>query len=78
MVDRILKGMNGHGAMFIRVFYEIVVVLVVLWMFTQVRDFPVVYLTRADAQTLKEELRCEFSRLNTKLDDIERYLRRQQ
>ena len=76
-MDKLLRNING-GAVLIRIFYEIVVVLVVLWMFTQVRDFPAVYLTRADAQTLKEELRCEFGRVNTKLDNIEAYLRRQQ
>ena len=74
-MEKLLSKLNNGGGLLVRIFYEIVIVCVILWMFCQIRDFPAVYVTKADAQIQKQEQKGEFDRLYSKLDDIERYLR---
>ena len=76
-VEKFLSKLN-NGSALVKIFYEIVVVLVILWMFIQVRDFPAVYVSKAEAQLQKQEQKCEFDRLYAKLNDIESYLRAKQ
>jgi len=74
-MDKLLARLNNGGSILVKIFYEVVIVCVILWMFCQVRDFPAVYVTKADAQIQKQEQKSEFDRLYSKLDDIERFLR---
>jgi len=74
-LEKLIAKLNNGGGILVRIFYEIVIVCIVLWMFCQVRDFPSVYVSKADAQIAKQEQKGEFDRLYIKLNDIETYLR---
>jgi hypothetical protein len=75
-MNSLLEKLNGQ-AIYVRVFYEVVVVCAVIWVFCQVRDFPTVYVTKAEANIQKQELRTDLDRLYNKLDEIEVWLRRE-
>ena len=75
-MEKLLAKLNNGGGILVRIFYEVVIVCVILWMFCQVRDFPAVYVSKADAQIQKQEQKGEFDRLYIKLDSIEQFLRR--
>ena len=73
-MERLMERLNGKS-MLVRLVYQIVVIGLVFWMFCQVRDFPSVYVSRADAQISKEELRQDMKHIYAKLDSIETHLR---
>lgn len=73
-MDRLMEKINGKSAL-VRLVYQIVVIGMVFWMFCQVRDFPAIYVSKADAQLSKEELRSDMKHIYAKLDSIEQHLR---
>jgi hypothetical protein len=73
-MERLIEKLNGKSAL-VRLIYQIVVIGMVFWMFCTVRDFPAVYVSKADAQLSKEELRSDMKHIYAKLDSIEQHLR---
>ena len=69
-----MQRLNGKS-LIIQAVFQIVVVAILFWMFCTVRDFPALYVSKADAQISKEELRSDMKHIYAKLDSIEQHLR---
>ena len=72
-----MQRLNGKS-LIIQAVFQIVVVAILFWMFCIVRDFPALYVSKADAQISKEELRQDMKQIYFKLDSIETHLRNKQ
>jgi hypothetical protein len=69
-----MEKINGR-AVIVRLIYQVVVIGMVFWMFCQVRDFPAIYVSKAEAQITRAEQRQDMKNIYDKLDSIETHLR---
>ena len=72
------KFLNGNADLF-KLIVEVVVMMIFVWTFCQVRDIPAVYVTKAEAKSIKVELKQDvregFTEMKERLSSIEQYLR---
>ena len=77
-LTRFRDTLNGNADLF-KLIVEVIVVVLFVWTFCQVRDIPAVYVTKAEAKAIKMELKTDvkdgFIEVKERLSSIENYLR---